>query len=264
MNDHDSGSNRFSGTGTGSRVKGFLKRKQDIPESVIKNVIDAPPSAEGDTSANANAQSEAFDAEKSRKMLRKALAEEPRDHFRSQAGQRSFWEGMTLRFRNMANYYMTYKKRSIRRFTMEFLPLIGFISFSCYILWKMEDQYDRMRRKVLSTKSFKEIEIERENELIRRQLQENRFEENVPIQEITDNVKYKFEFDDDDDDDENTVTLMDGRIDDDFPDYDEKEMKFLQDSIKEIPKKRGGPARPPSFPQGQPQRPQNHGRSTIS
>lgn len=54
-----------------------------------------------------------------------------------------------------------YKRRSFK----DAFPMIAFVSFSCFVLWKMEAQLDSMRRKVIVQKTIKQQEIERENEV---------------------------------------------------------------------------------------------------
>jgi ABC-type Zn2+ transport system substrate-binding protein/surface adhesin len=95
----------------------------------------------------------------------------------------------------------------------ENFPLAVFLSFSVFILWKMEAQLDVMRKKVIVQKSIKQMEIEKENELIERALRDNKFEDNIQIQEVEKQNKYKFEdYDDDREKDEDDDEEGEGDI----------------------------------------------------
>lgn len=41
--------------------------------------------------------------------------------------------------------------------------LTAFLTFSIYICWRVEDKYDKLRKKATQTKTYKEVQIEKEN-----------------------------------------------------------------------------------------------------
>ena len=96
-------------------------------------------------------------------FLTKKLTEAPS---RENYGQS--YEGPKISFRQRFDKAKTllsfYKKRSFR----DTFPIVAFVSFSCFVLWKMEAQLDSMRRKVIVQKTVKQQEIERENEVKKR------------------------------------------------------------------------------------------------
>ena len=47
----------------------------------------------------------------------------------------------------------------------ETFPLLSFIAFSTYVLYKMEREYDSMVRSVIKIKTFKEEQSEKEDEV---------------------------------------------------------------------------------------------------
>lgn len=62
-----------------------------------------------------------------------------------------------------------------------------------WVSWQIEDRYDKLRRRARSTKSFKEKQIESENEYIQKMLAKNPFNP-VPIEEEElENASYIFQ-----------------------------------------------------------------------
>lgn len=102
------------------------------------------------------------DVSENKEFIRKKLLEDPAAGFNQSLFS---FEAMKNRYVFLKEYWQR-RKKTRNRFAKESLPVIAFVSFSCIVLWKMESQLDNMRRKVLSTKTLKEAEIERENEEI--------------------------------------------------------------------------------------------------
>lgn len=62
------------------------------------------------------------------------------------------------------------------------VAVTAFFMIASYISYRVEAKYDRMRQRASRTKTFKEEQVERENEYITKYLDNNKFE-SVPIQE---------------------------------------------------------------------------------
>jgi len=96
-----------------------------------------------------------------KEFLVKKLTEAPTQNNYSQS-----YEAPRLSFRQRLDkvrmYLSFYKRRSFR----DTFPIVAFVSFSCYVIWRMEAQLDTMRRKVIVQKTIKQQEIEKENEVI--------------------------------------------------------------------------------------------------
>ena len=45
--------------------------------------------------------------------------------------------------------------------------MLIFVTFSTYMIWKMEGQYDNMKQKIQNIKTLHQIEVEKEDEYIR-------------------------------------------------------------------------------------------------
>ncbi|EGR32794.1 hypothetical protein IMG5_070760 [Ichthyophthirius multifiliis] len=74
-------------------------------------------------------------------------------------------------------------------------PFLAFLTFSTFIIYKMELQLDKMNRTVFKVKTLKEQEIEKENDYIRKALKGDKITaENIQITDVPDKRnKYKFE-----------------------------------------------------------------------
>lgn len=66
-----------------------------------------------------------------------------------------------------------FRYNQFMRFKNESLPMLLFVCFSTYMIYKMECNLDEMRQKVLNTKTLKQLEIEKEDEYIRSMLNQN-------------------------------------------------------------------------------------------
>jgi hypothetical protein len=48
--------------------------------------------------------------------------------------------------------------------------MLIFVTFSTYMIWKMESDYDMMKQRIQSIKTYHQLEVEQEDEYIRRLL----------------------------------------------------------------------------------------------
>lgn len=94
-------------------------------------------------------------------FLRKKLLE-PKE---SQVVRRSFEEKMRFRWLYLKDRILFYKTRQFRKFMNESFPMIAFIGFSVYVVYKMEARFSEMRDKIIVKKSLNQLEIDRENEV---------------------------------------------------------------------------------------------------
>ena len=122
-----------------SKIKEFLKQKNDN--------IDLSKLEETKTPRDYN------------EFIRRKLTDDPKKPMKF-----NFNFDFKARYVNFIKF-KNFQQKRILKFTKETLPIMLFISFSCYIIWKMEDQLDGMRRKVIRSKSIKQLEVERENEV---------------------------------------------------------------------------------------------------
>lgn len=123
--------------GEGSKIKGFLRRKDGIKlEDVDKTTT----------------------AEEQKEFIYKKLTEAPPAGQSYEAPKLSFQQ----RLEGASKFFQFYKRKTFK----DNIPLFVFCSFSCLVLWKMEAQLDVMRRKVIVQKTIKQQEIEKENEVI--------------------------------------------------------------------------------------------------
>eukprot|EP01017_Pseudomicrothorax_dubius_P007442 TRINITY_DN12309_c0_g4_i1.p1 TRINITY_DN12309_c0_g4~~TRINITY_DN12309_c0_g4_i1.p1 ORF type:complete len:207 (-),score=78.74 TRINITY_DN12309_c0_g4_i1:103-723(-) len=196
----------------GDRVKQFLKSKDDI-----KNPL---------------AEEKPISPEEAKEFVRRKLLEQPTE---------AKYIGMQLREKikykilDIPRYFSFLKTRRFKKVFYELFPVGAFLFFSCYIIWKMEKQFDQMKVKVQSTRSIKEIEIQKENEEIQRYLrgQTAEDEEEEKLQEIIENIKYKFEEDDENDVEDDGSEIF-------YEEEDDVHEKFLQDSLSRSPERRPG------------------------
>jgi hypothetical protein len=119
-----------------SKIKSFLRRKDDIKLEEI--------STKTDISDN-------------KQFIRQKLTENPPEP----KMEIDYQELLKAGYRRYLRFFATFKTRQFK----DNLPLALFLGFSLYILWKMEDQLDGMRRKVIVQKSIKEMEVEKENQV---------------------------------------------------------------------------------------------------
>ncbi|KAL4510706.1 hypothetical protein ABPG72_004860 [Tetrahymena utriculariae] len=106
--------------------------------------------------------------------------------------QKTFFQKVRERIAAGYGYFQT---RKFRMFMKETFPFLAFVSFSTYIIYKMENQFDKMNQSVFRVKTLKEQEIEKENEYIAKALRGEPFsnQENQ-ITDVPDKRnKYKFE-----------------------------------------------------------------------
>ncbi|EAS07420.1 hypothetical protein TTHERM_00571560 (macronuclear) [Tetrahymena thermophila SB210] len=91
--------------------------------------------------------------------------------------------------------YGYFQTRRFRMFMKETFPFLAFVSFSTYIIYKMENQFDKMNQSVFKVKTLKEQEIEKENEYIAKALRGEPFSnQDNQITDVPDKRnKYKFE-----------------------------------------------------------------------
>ena len=122
-----------------SRIKGFLRRK------------DGPKLEDLDKNIAADTDHKEFIVEK----LTAVPREDPTQTYESPS--LSWAEKIENGKRRMALFR--------RKMVKQNFPVFAFLSFSCWVLWKMESQLDGMRRKVFVQKSIKQQEIEKENEV---------------------------------------------------------------------------------------------------
>lgn len=128
----------------GNKVDEYLKSNVDI-----KNPLEEPKDA-------------TFSQEKHKEYLKKKLLEDPKDmrHVRQE------WKGRFHSFRETLFRRLSYfQSKKFRRWMHEYMPFALFFGLSTIILWKMEAQMDKMKNKVTAAKSFKELEIEKENQV---------------------------------------------------------------------------------------------------
>ena len=115
-------------------IKKFLKKKIDIQER--------PP-------------------EYTEEFIKKKLIEEPRDYYDA---QKSFWNRFKARMLNAPSKMFFFRKKVFKRFMNETFPMLTFLSFSCYIVYLMESKYSSMKDKIVASKSFKQLQVEQEDE----------------------------------------------------------------------------------------------------
>ena len=77
------------------------------------------------------------------------------------------------------------------------IPFAIFIGLSCYVGWLMESENERLKRKVLSTKTALELEKDKEQKLLK-QLQSDPSNQdfNRQIREFQRSTQYRYEVDD--------------------------------------------------------------------
>jgi len=190
-----------------SKIKSFLREKD--PASDISNL--ETPTTPGDH----------------KDFIRKKLTEEPKLHLNI-AKNFNFKQMFQTVYSKVYSKVFFFRSKMFKKWTRETLPIGAFITFSCFILWKMEEQLDRMRRKVITTKSLKQLEIEKENELLDKSLHDDKLlGGDVQISDYEPNIKYKFE----DDDDEDGVISTQG---DTLRDVNENEFKDIPDMIRKV------------------------------
>lgn len=120
--------------------------------------------------------------------------------------------------------YLT--SQGFKKFRYESLPLICFCTQSCVIAWKMQDEQDKIRRKIVVNKSQKEEDVERENKYQLAHLSEDHDFSNIPILDVEPGYKYKISGFDDDDDEKYQVPVYDG-----LDDMTNKDMQDITDNF---------------------------------
>ena len=116
-------------------IKQFLKKKIDIEQK--------PP-------------------EYAQEFIKKKLFEEPKNNFNS---EKSIWNRFKLKMMSWPQKFMIHKQRGFKKFMNESFPVLAFMGFSCYMVYLMESQYTNMKDKVVASKSFKQLQIEQEDEV---------------------------------------------------------------------------------------------------
>jgi hypothetical protein len=100
---------------------------------------------------------------------------------------------MTQRAATVWNLSMKYfYGRKFKQFYYESAPLIAFSIISVLIGWKMQDELDKIRRKVVVNKSLREEDVERENRFLQAQLSDDKDFSNVPILDVEPGYRYSF------------------------------------------------------------------------
>lgn len=122
------------------KIRRFLRKQTEEP--VIKKAGETP--------------------QETREFIQKNLLTRPSDFYENQRG---FYERLVGRFKRLPLGIMFWKQNRFKAFMTETFPLLAFISFSCLILWKMENQFDEMHQTMNKRKSLKQVEMERENEV---------------------------------------------------------------------------------------------------
>jgi hypothetical protein len=122
---------------SGSKIKSFLRRKDDIKLE------------------NLETKTELGDHKEFIKQKLFEKPEEPIFDFNFQ----DFWANTQKR---LLKLYKFIRSKPV----LDNAPMGLFVCFSIVVLWKMEAQLDKMRNKVIVQKSIKQMEIERENEVI--------------------------------------------------------------------------------------------------
>lgn len=116
-------------------IKQFLKKKIDIEEK--------PP-------------------EYAQEFINKKLFEEPKERLNF---EKSLWNRLKFKIMAWPQKLMIHKRRGFKRFMNESFPVLAFMGFSCYMVYLMESQYTTMKDKVVASKSFKQLQIEQEDEV---------------------------------------------------------------------------------------------------
>ena len=116
-------------------IKQFLKKKIDIEKK-------PPESAE--------------------EFIKKKLFEEPKERLKF---EKSIWNRLKFKIMTWPQKLMIHKQRGFKRFMNESFPVLAFMGFSCYMVYLMESQYTNMKDKVVASKSFKQLQIEQEDEV---------------------------------------------------------------------------------------------------
>lgn len=118
-----------------SKIKSFLRRKDDIKvEDTTKTKTEVSDNKE---------------------FIRQKLYEKPEEP-KIEINYKDLFKKGYARFQR---YIAQFRTRQFK----DNIPMALFLGFSLYILWRMEEQLDGMRRKVIVQKSIKEMEVEKEN-----------------------------------------------------------------------------------------------------
>ena len=120
-----------------SKIKKFLKNKDEI--NIIK------------------------DKKKTEEFIKRKLVEEPKDYFKKKLTFSQRFSNILINTKKRLFFFRT---SQFKKFRIESFPIYAFTIFSCYIMWKMTEDYDNMQRKNLVNKSLKQIEIEREENVL--------------------------------------------------------------------------------------------------
>lgn len=138
MNDNNSGG--IDGKGSERKKSAYEKKiddflKQNKNDNTYKNKVD--PLTE----------------EQKKEFLHRKLIQEP---YKSPYIDYDSNENITFRALLKSGYQKARKytlSNSFRKFRFESLPIMVFSVFSCYVGWKMQDDLDSLRRKVVVNKS---------------------------------------------------------------------------------------------------------------
>ncbi len=126
---------------SGSKIKSFLRRKDGVKLEDFEK---------SSTPSN------------NEEFIKKKLTEQPA---RSSFGQSNEGPKLTFsqKFERFQSFFTFYKRRNFK----DTFPIVAFVTFSCFVIWKMEAQLDKMRNKVYVQKTIKQQEIEKENEVLK-------------------------------------------------------------------------------------------------
>jgi hypothetical protein len=130
--------------------------KQFTPEARIDSYLKKDMNLEAIREANRQ-----LSLEESKKLAREQLLRNQSvfqgnrwESFKDKAKRHFYWRLKALRF------------KGLKRFGFETLPLMVFATFAIVVAWRMEDRLDQMKRRVVRTKTLREEENERENQMI--------------------------------------------------------------------------------------------------
>jgi hypothetical protein len=119
-----------------SKIRSFLRRKDDVTLEKFEK------------------QTEVKD---NKQFIKEKLFDKPKEPI----FEFNFREFVVRAYYKIKNNTWFFQRKSFK----DNVPLAVFVSFSMFILWKMEAQLDTMRNKVYVKRSVKQMEIERENEV---------------------------------------------------------------------------------------------------
>lgn len=100
---------------------------------------------------------------------------------------------MSIATKMWEKYSQEIYKKCMRPEFQKTVMVTAFFAAATFVSYKIESKYDRMRKKATRTKSFKQEQVEKEDEYISKHLNTSQFE-SVPIQdEVEHRNPYQFE-----------------------------------------------------------------------